>query len=49
MKHHLNLAKAGMSKGSGRGLVSDWDNGSGARTITLGWGDPGRHPAGRGS
>lgn len=27
MKHHLNLAKTKMSKGSGRWLVSDWDKG----------------------
>lgn len=27
MKHHLNLAKAKMSKGSGRCLVNDWDKG----------------------
>lgn len=49
MKYYLNLVKVGMLKGSGRGLVSDWDNGLGVRIIILGWGDFGRYFVGRGS
>lgn len=49
MKHHLNLAKAEVSRGSGTWLVSDWDKSVSwfqrREVITLGRDAQGRHPA----